>query len=714
MLSGSLAPLAGTAGGTRLSKKARWIAAASVVVLSGVVGSVIFRPGEKASAPGTEASAKSIAVMYFENRTGEKDLDRILVDMLITNLGRNKLITVVSGQRLFDVLKSMGKQDVAIDRSTATEAAKLAGAKTMLLGSIWSVGGKLNVTGQLLDVASGSVINSDRVEASKAEEVFAVADRLTEKVNEWLKGSPTEALRIGDATTSSYDAYRSYEQGMRHIYRFEFPEAVRSFQAAIQRDTAFALAHLRLSMVLGATQMFSNRPPASLSRARESVLKAERYAGNLSERDRGMISAGSAFLRRDYDAADGILKQLAANFPDDPEVWFLSAWLPLARGKVDEGIFALERAIEADRASANAYNMLGYSYCLLGQYEKAFSAIRTYMALIPDAWNPYDSGCDVYMMAGRFDEALKIAEEGLKRVPDWTESFDRQAQAYLLMHEPEKARERLAQFVRVDPGSLEYAERERSISFSFEGRMRESIEVLRSSLERTRSKDAKADELLAHFYLARMLKEQDRIDDALKELEAVRSLSREVRKDPQNPWPLVCDYWSGLCLTSHGEYKKAESSASAIRSAAETTIGDAHFLLYYHALRADMLLSQGKPREAMSSLEKVLPLTRMAFPPIRMLDAKVSVELGDRTRAVQLYEGFRNLTWALGPPSGDFLEFWIEQAKLDYYEGRMYERLGEKAQAVSFFQKALANWGNADKDYPPYVDARERLTNLMK
>ncbi len=152
-----------------------------------------------------------------------------------------------------------------------------------------------------------------------------------------------------------------------------------------------------------------------------------------------------------------------------------------------------------------------------------------------------------------------------------------------------------------------------------------------------------------------------------------------------------------------------------MRSAAGTTVDGRHLLLYYHGLMADIELSRGNPRGAMSSLEKLLPLTRMSFAPMRMLDARASAELGDRTRAVQLYDGFRNLIWACGTmTAGDPLEFWIAQSKLDYYEGQMYERLGEKTRAIDFYQRTLHNWQKADRDYPPSVDCRKRLAALTR
>jgi len=715
MLAGQAWQPAVMSGLRRFSGKTRWIAAAAVVILAALVGWLFLRPGGGEMTPGGGASEKSIAVMYFENRTSEKDLDRVLVDMLITNLGRNKLITVVSAQRLFDVLKSLGKEDAVVDRSTATEAAKLAGARTMLLGSIWEVGGKLSVTGQLLDVGSGAVINSDRVEASKAAEVFVVADRFTEKVNEWLRGTPSEPLRVVDATTASYDAYRSYEQGMRHVYRFEYPEAVKSFTEAVRLDSTFAIAHLRLSVAQGIFQLFNPFPAQSLALARESASRAERYAGSLSEREKGILNAWGAFVRRDYKALERTIEPLRVKFPDDKTILTFSAFSHWAQGERGEFVRAFERVIEIDPSHASAYNQLAYGYCRLGQHEKALAALRTYMALIPDAWNPYDSGCDIYMMAGKFDEALKIAEEGLKRVPSWTESFVRQAEVYTLMHEPEKARQKLSQLAALEPESREYVERRRSISYCFEGRMRESIDLLRSSAERARGKGEKTEELMSRFYLARMLQEENRIDDALKELETAKVLSRDVRPDPSNPWPVRCDYYAGLALAGRGDYERANALGAAIRSAAQSTSGDPSYLSIHNGLTAEVLLREGKSQEASLRLERVLPFMRTQFPRIRMLGARVSAELGERKRALELIDGFRNLTHAEGAETGgDFLDFWIEQSKVDYYKGMMHEQFGEKGEAVSSYQRALQAWRNADEDYPSRVDARERLTNLMK
>ena len=138
-------------------------------------------------------------------------------------------------------------------------------------------------------------------------------------------------------------------------------------------------------------------------------------------------------------------------------------------------------------------------------------------------------------------------------------------------------------------------------------------------------------------------------------------------------------------------------------------------MLYCYGLTAEILAGQGKAREALSSLERVVPMGRDRFPRMRILDARVSTALGDKKRALQLYESFRNRTETSNAGTmGDFLDFWMEQSKLDYYQAKTYEHFGDKAEAVSFYRKALHRWRNADKDYPPSMDAKERLTSLTR
>ncbi len=61
----------------------------------------------------------------------------MITSLLVTGLSESKSLKVMSTQRLYDILKQIGKEDVkAIDKGMASEVAKRAGVKLVVTGEI--------------------------------------------------------------------------------------------------------------------------------------------------------------------------------------------------------------------------------------------------------------------------------------------------------------------------------------------------------------------------------------------------------------------------------------------------------------------------------------------------------------------------------------------------------------------------------------------------
>lgn len=686
------------------------IGIATVIILIALV--LIFNPFKQKIASPKE---KSIAVMYFENRSDEKDLDKILVDMLITNLGRNKEISVISGQRLYDILKNMGKQDLSvIDKSTATEVAKQAGVQTMLLGTIWKVGEQYSVPAQLMDVESGAILNSDRIEAgARSQSVFEIADRLTEKVNEWLKVSQVETVRIADAMTSSYEAYRYYQKGMWYFYRYEFDSASIDFQQAIRIDTTFALAYLQLSMIQAVFDVLNMIPSQGLTDARETIAKAKRFTKNLPEKDVKFIEAWSAYVYRDFPRSDTLFGRIVSQYPQEKYAWLWLSAMDMLLAKPTESIRESEKVLELDRSSEVTYNSLAYVYCMMGEYEKAFSTISTYVALVPDTWNPYDSACEIYEMAGKLDEALKILEEGHKRVPIGDSYYPERIEIYLLMGEHEKAREEIQQYSAIAKLSPESVNGYILCIYMLEGRINEAVDLLRRGAQRLSGQNNKSGERGQRFVLGRILMEQGKFQQALEELRKVKTISEEVNRGTFNPWQFVVEYYSGLCNLRSGEIKQAEANADNLESFIQQQ-NEPFYSFLYQGLIADIELTKGKIKESLSSMEKMQPWSRTRFPRNRILQARIYTDLGDRAKAISLYDETYNyiISRDASMGGGPSMDFYIERSKLDYYKAQMYQHFNDKPNAIKFYEKAISDWRNGDKDYVNLVDAKAQLAKL--
>ena len=698
---------------TKVAPRIRWLLAGVVVIVLAVVAYVVFWPsGEPVSAP---TKAKSLAVVYFENRTHDKELDKNLVSMLITNLSRNSELTVVSELRLFDLLKSLGKQDAAdIGRTNATDVAKRAGAKNMMVGQILEVGAQWSFQANLIDVETGNVVNSAHVEtAPRPEELFSVADKLTAQVGEWLRASPNEALRISDAATNSYEAYKYYETGLQHIYRWEIGLAIADMERAVSIDTTFASAYLSLGWWGAMLEAVRPIPTPGLYRAREYLAKAKRYGEKLPDKDRRFRDAAIAWAQGNFNTSEMLGRQLIGDYPQEKHFLFFYSVSAMASGHLDHAIHVLEQAIELDRSYGNAYNQLGYAFCLQRNYEKAFWYIKTYLAIMPDAVNPYDSGFEVYVMAGRFDEALKLIDEALKRWPKEFGWFRYQGIAHLLQWKPEKARERFRLRATLDPAAAASANVDISTSFVYEGRLKEAVDVLHQEVERRSVEHNKWEDMDLRLRLAKILLEQNRYTQAEAEFAQANTLAEQIYKGMFNSVPLVVDFHAGLYHLRKGENQEAKARAARIKEVAEKN-HEPHYLFLCNVLTADICLTEGKAQEALDNLERLTPVVMgRTFPPFAPLKAAIYMQLGDKSKALQVYDDAQNFYLARNAAiGGDPFDFFLEQSKLDYHRAQVYQHFGDNAEAIKCYEKAIHNWRNADKDYVNLVDAKARLAKL--
>ena len=86
----------------------------------------------------------SIAVISFENQTGDKALDdyrKIIPNLLITSLEQTQSFYVMSAERLRDILKQVGKGGAEfIDSDLGFEVCRKEGVKSLVTGSFYRAG----------------------------------------------------------------------------------------------------------------------------------------------------------------------------------------------------------------------------------------------------------------------------------------------------------------------------------------------------------------------------------------------------------------------------------------------------------------------------------------------------------------------------------------------------------------------------------------------
>ncbi|MCX6830210.1 MAG: FlgO family outer membrane protein [candidate division Zixibacteria bacterium] len=408
----------------------------SIIAVGVLVLALVLKPWKFEISPTheTQASTNWLAVMYFDNITDPADskrLGEIATNLLITGLSQSEYVKVMSSQRLYDLLKQMGKEGVkTIDRATASQIARKAEAKWMLTGSILQSEPRIVLTSQLIDVASGGVIASQRVTGNSGEDIFAVIDRLTEDVKKSSALPATvrteSSVKIADVTTHSPEAYRHYLEGLEYWNKYYNEEGRSCMHEAIEYDSTFADAYAMLAMMSDfGTPEFE-----------KAITQAMKYVDRASDRDRQRLTSMLNALQGNYDEAIAVTRDYLVRYPDDKEFWYGLAGMYSGSGRArnsDSIIVCCNRALALDPNFRMAQNLLAYALDESGRHKEAIDAINKYIQLAPNEANPYDSRGDLYAASGKLDSALDSYQKALSIKPDFQESLKKKGYMYMFL-----------------------------------------------------------------------------------------------------------------------------------------------------------------------------------------------------------------------------------------------------------------------------------------
>jgi len=105
-----------------------------------------------------------IAVISFENQTGDKAYDylqKAIPNLLITSLEQSKYLRVTTWERLYDLLRQLGKEDKEIvDSQLGFELCRMDGIEVIVLGSFVKAGDVFVTDVKVLDVPTKRLLKS--------------------------------------------------------------------------------------------------------------------------------------------------------------------------------------------------------------------------------------------------------------------------------------------------------------------------------------------------------------------------------------------------------------------------------------------------------------------------------------------------------------------------------------------------------------------------
>ena len=180
----------------------------------------------------------SIAILPFANFSGDPEQDYFsdgIVEDITTALSRNRAFFVIARNSSFTY---KGK---AID---IKRAGRELGVRYLLEGSVRKSGGRVRVTGQLIEAASGHHLWADRFDGDVAD-IFDMQDGIVTRVVGAIapRLERAEIDRVKHVATDDLAAYDLYLRGLASWHRWtkeENSKALQHFYAAIDKDSDYS------------------------------------------------------------------------------------------------------------------------------------------------------------------------------------------------------------------------------------------------------------------------------------------------------------------------------------------------------------------------------------------------------------------------------------------------------------------------------------------
>jgi serine/threonine-protein kinase len=362
---------------------------------------------------------KSIAILPFKNLNNDPAssfYEFSLADAVITELARIRSLVV----RPSSVIAKYQGQNV-----DPRDVGRELNVTAVLATGFLRVGERFRVTAQLLDVATGDMLWSDRIDAAAAD-IIAVQDTIAQRIVDGLRLelSPDEQAALAQPTTVNAAAYEEYLRGRdlfsRFIFRSVAPEdcdaAISHFNRAIELDPEFALAYDGL----GAS--YVNHVHKGLGGA-EDYERAEVAFNKALELDPDLIEARMLMVfvylwRGEKQKARDEVSQMRRQAPNEAVVHFVKATLHRLDGEYDRALRSYDKLVRLDPA---AHVVVSYNRALIfifrGQPDEAMRELDQATAIEPN--NPLLKTFRALTLyyQGETDQATAILRDVVQRNP---------------------------------------------------------------------------------------------------------------------------------------------------------------------------------------------------------------------------------------------------------------------------------------------------------
>jgi len=653
----------------------------------------------------------SLAIMYFENNTGDASLDHwrsALPEWLITDLAQSKHIRVLSGDRLLNILRKLNLLEAKKYDSTDLEAvAKESGANHILKAGLSKAGDTFRIDYALQEISSGESVGSDFVMGEGEKSFPTMVDELTKSVKADFKLSEKEITsdidrEVGDITTSSPEAYKYYSEGRKYHSSGDYRQSIPLMQRAIAIDPEFAMAYRSMAMSYGNQALFAER--------KKYLRKALDLSDRLSDRERYLIQGD--FYRRSektYDKAIEAFNKLLQLYPEDITGNNNSAIIYRNLEQWDEAIERCKVCIQIKDPTVMPYVGLSNTYRYKGLYDKAGEVLQDYLNNISDNALIRLSLADSYICRREYDLALAELDKSFSLDPTNIRNFYMRSNIFIFKGELIKAEQEFMKLLEEKiPVAIMVARSGLVDLYALEGKFEKSIDISKQAIAQAQKLSQKTWEFYWHDYLAGLYLESGKFKDALKELNQQWSIAvDEERLD----WQRGVLHSKGLVYLEMKSMNEAQKTAEELKKMIEEAMNKKKIRYYHHLMGRIEHERENYPRavEYFKKAISLLPAENDPFDAQAVFVDSLALayyKAGDLEKAQEEYEKILSMTYGR-------LYYGKIYANSFFMLGKIFQEEGIKDKAIEHYEKFLNLWKDADPGIPEFADAKKRLASLQ-
>jgi serine/threonine protein kinase/Tfp pilus assembly protein PilF len=341
-----------------------------------------LRPVSPRTAMEKSKKLPSIAVLPFRDMSPARDQEYFcegIAEELINGLAQ------IAGLRVAARTSAFQFKDKDLD---VRRVGRELGVESVLEGSVRKAGSRLRITAQLINVADGYHLWSEKYDR-ELEDVFAIQDEISIAIVEKLRGKllKEEKSKLVRRYTGNEEAYNLYLKGRFYWNRRHaggIQKAIELFQQAVEKDPFCAPGYVGLADCydISAILCFMD-PRVAYSKARESVEKALNIDEDLAE---AHASLGwiKTFYDWDWVAAEAEFLRALKLAPSYATAHYYYCLYLGIMGRHDEARSEISRALELDSVDLVFNSIQAVTFYWARRYDAAIEQFQKTLDMDPN------------------------------------------------------------------------------------------------------------------------------------------------------------------------------------------------------------------------------------------------------------------------------------------------------------------------------------------